>query len=230
MAIPAALNTVVAVGGTALYLNPNATRAGEQVWNNDGPDNIYGHGIGLTGASGGGCSKLINAKPWQSSVAGYGALGCAAKRRSTADIAAVADPFTGYDVYDTFGTTSAWQTIGGTSLASPVIAAMWALAGGSGGVQYPSQSLYRHFSLDRSRPFYDVTIGGNAFCGTGTRAACSSIVGGNPNLLGFGVLDCSSNAAGNPVVNNAQCNARPGFDGPTGVGTPTGVNGFKRRP
>ena len=34
--LPAAYNTVVAVGGTTLQLNDDGTRAGESVWNSNG--------------------------------------------------------------------------------------------------------------------------------------------------------------------------------------------------
>ena len=39
---PAALPSVVGVSGTSLYLNPDGTRAGETVWNNNGPNDAIG--------------------------------------------------------------------------------------------------------------------------------------------------------------------------------------------
>ena len=39
--IPSAYPTVVAVGGTSLYLGQNATRASETVWNDNGPQAFY---------------------------------------------------------------------------------------------------------------------------------------------------------------------------------------------
>ena len=110
--------------------------------------------------------------------------------RLAADIAALADPYTGYDIYDTYGSTG-WQTSGGTSLASPLTGAMWALAGGSGGVAYPSLSLYGHFKSDATHPLYDVTAGGNGLCDGTPAGACASGFGAAPNTLGLGTLDCA---------------------------------------
>jgi PKD domain-containing protein len=224
--IPASLNTVVAVGGTSLYLNPTGTRASETVWNENGP---FGRFANLShrslGASGGGCSQLYSAQLWQRSVSGYASLGCGATLRSTGDIAAIADPYTGYDIYSSslFG---GWATFGGTSLAAPAIAAMWALAGGPGGIKYPALSLYGHYKS--SKATYDVTVGGNGLCQTASTTSCSSYWSGNPNTLGSGLLDCAFAATGTATVaNRAQCDAQPGYDGPSGVGTPVGVTTFK---
>ena len=57
--------------------------------------------------------------------------GCA--RRTVADVSAVADPNTGVAVYDsTSSGGSGWMVFGGTSAASPIIAAIYALAGATG--------------------------------------------------------------------------------------------------
>jgi hypothetical protein len=177
------------------------------------------------GASGGGCSTLYAPKGWQTNVAAYGGLGCNGKR-SVGDVAAVADPYTGFDIYLTFG-GSGWTTIGGTSLAAPVVAALWADAGGGGGTAYPALSLYGHFTQNPSS-VHDIVLGGNGLCGTSTPASCASSTGGNPNTLGAGKVDCAFGAAGTAVLTNRyQCAARPGYDGPTGVGTPAGPTVFK---
>ena len=42
------------------------------------------------------------------------------------------------------GTQRSWVTIGGTSLASPLVASTFALAGGAAGVAYPAQTLYEN--------------------------------------------------------------------------------------
>jgi subtilase family serine protease len=241
---PAAYPTVVAVGGTALQLNSDGSRAQEQVWNENGPDDDVGLMAfigwnGDQGASGGGCSFVYQAPSWQAGVAGYGNTGCGTNRLA-GDVAADADPFTGFDV----NIAGSWTTIGGTSLASPLIAGMWALAGGAGGVSYPGRSLYDHFHWTPSS-LYDVQIGGNAFCDGDTAANCSAVLEsettpptGNPNNLlngntvytnGWaGLLDCGYNYDGTEgtIAANTQCNATTGYDGPSGVGTPNGVNAF----
>ncbi len=216
---PASLPSVVAVGGTTLHLNANATRASEKVWNNDGPGDEFGLASGdAEGASGGGCSTLFAAQLWQQSAPMFAASGCATKRLE-ADIAAVADPYTGFDIYDTdkcgsycqeYGIGKGWVTIGGTSLATPLISSLYGLAGGSDGVSYPALTLYGH--LADPSALYDVTEGGNGFCDTEALSLC-----GDPNSV-FGRVDCEGTTA---------CNSAPGLDGPSGVGTPDGLSAFK---
>jgi PKD repeat protein len=138
--------------------------------------------------------------------------------RLDADVSAVGDPLTGFDIYDSYKCGSSacefprveggWVTFGGTSLSAPVITAMYGLAGGSGGVRYPSLTLYGHVS-DASR--FDVTSGGNGYCGGESTSLCKP----EP---GLGQVDCGGTTA---------CNAAPGFDGPSGVGTPNGLGLFK---
>jgi hypothetical protein len=223
---PSGFNTVIAVGGTSLYLNPSGSRAGEQVWNDNGPSDTYGFGLGAAlGAAGGGCSQVFTPQKWQKSVTGYASLGCGSMRSGT-DIAAVADPHTGYDIHDA-QVLHGWGTIGGTSLASPVVAALYALAGGPGGVKYPALTLYGHF---KSAPAsYDITIGGTGLCGTDSTVTCKLNAGGNPNQLGSaGLLDCAFPASGSgTIANDAQCYARPGYDGVSGVGAPKGIKLFQ---
>jgi len=227
--VPAALSTVVGVGGTTLQLNTNGTRAYEQVWNDNGPYDYYGWNQKASlGAAGGGCSTTLNGAGWQTHVNDYPSLGCGTSLRSPVDIAAVADPFTGYDIYRSYGVSAAWYTYGGTSLAAPLIAAMWALGGGPHGVQYPALSLYGHWKSDTTPHLYDVTIGGTGACDTASSLSCQQFWGGNPNTLGFGPIDCGWGSTGTtPLANRYQCYARPGYDGPTGVGTPIGTTPFQ---
>ncbi|HTD09052.1 MAG TPA: PKD domain-containing protein [Solirubrobacteraceae bacterium] len=215
---PASLPSVVAVGGTSLVLNTNGTRATEKVWNDDGPADELGFPKGFV--AGGGCSTLFTAQPWQLSTPGYATSGCGTGRLA-ADVSAVADPYTGFDIYDSYDCGAAcetygigkgkdWMTLGGTSLTTPLISALYALAGGSGGVPYPALSLYGHLSEGAS--LYDVTEGGNGFCDAEPLAEC-----GEPNLI-YGRVDCEG---------ATSCDAAPGYDGPSGVGTPNGLDAFK---
>ena len=220
--IPSTLPSVVSVGGTTLKLTEAGSRAAETVWDGNGPVDSSEFN---EGASGGGCSTLFTAQPWQLSVPGWGATGCGSKRLA-ADVAAVADPLTGFDIHDSYncGTSceaftggKTWLTIGGTSLATPLISALYALAGGGSGVNYPALTLYGHLGDPSS--VYDVTAGGNGYCGGAPKSAC-----GNPNAPGFfekGLtlhVDCEYTTA---------CNAAVGFDGPSGVGTPSSLALFK---
>lgn len=224
---PSSLNTVIGVAGTSLFLNDDATRSGESVWNENGLSDVTGGNLEhAMGATGGGCSLVTAGQGWQTHVANWAQTACGSKK-SAADISALADPYTGYDIYDSYQ-SSGWQTYGGTSLASPLVAAMWALAGGSGGVSYPSLSLYGHLQSDASRPFFDVVTGGNGLCGGAAPATCASSVGGAPNTFGYGVLDCAwqPNSAA-LAAGRRECNAATGYDGASGIGTPSGVNVFK---
>jgi hypothetical protein len=151
-------------------------------------------------------------------VPGWAASGCGTKRLDN-DISAVADPYTGFDIYDSYvcgtyckenGGGEGWETWGGTSLASPIIAAIYGLAGGSGGVSYPAATLYGHVG---QTSFFDVTEGGNGYCDAEPEPAC-----GDPNSKYKEQVDCEGTTA---------CDATAGFDGPSGVGTPKGLGGFK---
>ena len=220
--LPAAFPTVVAVGGTTLSLDEGGKRAGETVWNGDGRENA---GRSKQGATGGGCSGLFAAPSWQRAVAGFSATGCGT-RRSVGDVAADADPRTGFDVYDSYncgapceafktkGTN--WQTIGGTSLSTPLISALYGLAGGANGVSYPALTLYGH--LGDSSALYDVTEGGNGFCdANGLACGIDRELEEFLEVSPFQV-DCEGTAA---------CNAATGFDGPSAVGTPNSLGLFK---
>jgi subtilase family serine protease len=238
--VPASYNTVVGVGGTTLNLNSSNARTSETVWNDNGPNDE--DGFSAEGASGGGCSTVYTAQSWQQDVAGYSSLGCGATARNGVDVAADADYMTGYDTYETTtswctpgmndgngnscpGSDPGWGTVGGTSLSSPLVAAMWALAGGPAGVKYPALTLFGHFHASPSQ-FFDVTSGGNGACDGVPAASCNG--GVNPNQQFGMLLDCAWGPTGtSPLTNIGQCNAEPGYDGVSGVGTPTGVDDFQ---
>ena len=236
---PASFPTVVGVGGTSLYLSSDGTRAGEQVWNDNGPNDIDGYAIAgtfgaIAGAAGSGCSATYVAPRWQQKMAGYAGLGCGSTLRNGVDIAADADYLTGFDIYETFGwctdaicPTDGWATFGGTSLASPLVAGMWGLAGGPRGITRPALMLYGHATSTPGHT-YDVTIGGTGACDTGSPAACAGFFGvDNPNSFGFGLLDCVWNAVDpTPLTDTGQCYAQKGYDGVSGVGTPVGLGVF----
>jgi hypothetical protein len=221
---PASFNTVVAVGGTSLYLGQNATRQSESVWNDNGPKEIWEQILGPLGAGGGGCSTLIPAQGWQTGLSVWPSTACGT-HRLVADIAVDADYVTGFDIYDSYVCGSAclppgWTTIGGTSLSSPMVAAMFGLAGGARGVAYPALTLYGHLG---SPSLYDVTSGGNGYCEGEGAAGC-----GDPNRAGD-VLDCDYPATGSkPSAGDRACDALLGYDGPSGVGTPNGLGAFAK--
>jgi len=209
---PASLPDVVAVGGTSLELKTNGTRKSESVWNDSGRPSHKE--FKRFSATGGGCSTLFTAPSWQQSAPGWTNTACGIGRLDN-DISAVADPYTGFDVYDSYvyepEFTPGWMTVGGTSLSSPLITALYGLAGGSHGVSFPAATLYTH--LGEASALYDVTTGGNGYCDGEEAASC-----GEPGInKEFGEIDCEG---------TTSCDAAPGFDGPSGVGTPNGLGAF----
>jgi hypothetical protein len=131
---PAASPYVVAVGGTSLNRASNARGWTESAWS----------------GAGSGCSAY-EAKP-----AFQNGLGCG--QRTVADVSAVADPATGVAVYDTYGRYG-WNVGSGTSVAAPIIASVYALAG------LPIGNA-RANSYPYSNPgfLWDVTAGSNGPC------------------------------------------------------------------
>jgi subtilase family serine protease len=240
---PAALRGVVAVGGTHLSLGSAMHRRKETVWNNFGPHaNPYLHGRSGGGATGGGCSRFTKAPLWQRHVAGFAKTGCGNKRLA-ADISADGDPQTGLDVHDTYycgracgpRPMPAWQTIGGTSLSSPLIAAMWALAGGAGGVRNPAATLYSRYATPGHAGVYDVRQGGNAYCDTLSNKECDHLGGSKIAVnqpRNYGRVDCRFTNSGKDkaIRHHTQCVAAKGYDGPSGMGAPSSLTVFTPLP
>jgi hypothetical protein len=210
---PASSPHVIGVGGTRLTLSPAKTWESETVWNDGGASGGFLEGAG---ASGGGCSGHFLADSWQQSVSNWSSVGCGSARAVT-DISADGDPYSGVAVYDSTETPKGekgWAAIGGTSVASPIIASIFALAGGAQGVAYPAQLLYENLQLNPAS-LHDVTVGSNGEC-----------------LKKFhkntGVSGCTSaEDAQNSCPGKLICLAAPGYDGPSGVGTPNGLAAFQ---
>ena len=212
---PATSPDVVAVGGTKLILSEGTRPRSESVWNEDPSPEATNQGAG-----GGGCSLTFTAQRWQQAVPDWSRVGCGSKR-AVSDVAADADPYTGVAVYDSVPSfqeepsgelvnkPSEWWPIGGTSVASPIVASMFALAGGSHHVEYPAQTLYSHLG---SSLLHDVAAGGNGAC-DGAYLNCSG------SIEPLSPLDCGPEAL--------ICKATNGYDGPTGVGTPNGLGAFE---
>jgi subtilase family serine protease len=132
---PAASQFVTAVGGTSLTRASSSRGWSETAWS----------------GAGSGCSAFEPKPAFQSTVA----TNCA--RRGEADVSAVADPNTGVAVADTFGTGGTFFVFGGTSVAAPIIAAVYALAGTPAAGSFPNSFPYAHTSS-----LFDVTSGTNS--------------------------------------------------------------------
>ena len=158
---PAAQPFVTAVGGTTLTLASNNSYQSESVWN----------GGLLGGAGGGGISQFWKQPAWQK---GPGVQNSYSNgMRETPDVSLNADPATGYPIYCTAGSTCSgglgggtggWLTVGGTSAAAPMWAAMIALTNeeaahqGKGRMGFLNPALYKiasgnHYNSD----FHDIT-------------------------------------------------------------------------
>jgi subtilase family serine protease len=85
--------------------------------------------------------------------------GCA--KRTIVDVSAVSDPDTGVAVYTAFGGMGPWLEVGGTSMASAIVAGVYALAGDAASVRRGSEP-YRH-----PQALYDVTSGASGSYGGG---------------------------------------------------------------
>ena len=106
--------------------------------------------------------------------------------RTVVDVAAVAWNVPVYN--KDFG---GWVTVGGTSVAAPLVAGIYGLAGNAATIK-PG------YEYARARDLFDVTRGNNALLGTVAQVC------GNDYL----------------------CTAKPGYDAPTGLGTPDGTGAF----
>ena len=142
---PAAAHDVTAVGGTHLVLGQPET-----AWS----------------GAGSGCSAYISKPTWQKDT------GCA--RRAVADVSAVADPNTGVAVYGPNHGKSQWLVFGGTSVAAPVIAGVYAISGSV----VPTSTTYTNASS-----LNDVKSGSNGSCG-GTYLCTAGVGYDGPTGLG----------------------------------------------
>ncbi len=159
---PAASKYVTAVGGTSLLVNPDNSYGGETVWN----------------GAGSGCSSFEGKPAWQTDKL--------CSKRVVADVSADADPSTGAAIYDSvsYAGVRGWFQVGGTSLASPIIAATYAISGNYGSPANPANSLPYGFPAG----LHDVLVGSNGSCGSYLCTAGAGYDGptgmGTPNSTG----------------------------------------------
>ena len=176
---PAASPGVTAVGGTTLnYTVTNGVpKWSQSVWS----------------GSGSGCSAYEPAPSWQAS-----GWDIACSNRTVADTAGDANPNTGVAVYDTYG-QGGWLVFGGTSVASPTVSSVYALAKGydiSAGINFSASPSLLYGAADSQ--LTNIVSGSNGSCGT---YLCNASPTLSPPLM-------------------------PAYDGPTGNGTVAGLNGL----
>jgi subtilase family serine protease len=138
---PASSRWVTSVGGTTLRRSSSTRGFTETAWSQTGS----------------GCSSL-NVTTWQPATT----TACAG--RAVADVSAVADPATGVAVYDSdpYEEASGWLTFGGTSASSPIVAAVFALAGNTAEVTDGS-FIWAHHTTSG---LWDIRSGSNGDCET----------------------------------------------------------------
>jgi subtilase family serine protease len=154
MCSPADMPHVIAVGGTYLTTAQNDRGWNETVWN----------------GTGSGCSTVFVKPKWQTDS------GCT--MRTNNDVAAVASPSSAVAIYY----NGNWGTVGGTSVATPVIGGIF---GATNGRVDGASTIYAHAKKD----LYDVTTGSNGSCSPAY--LCNGEVGydgptgnGTPNGIG----------------------------------------------
>jgi hypothetical protein len=151
---PASSPHVTAVGGTTLR---RASTLGGRGWTET-----------VWAGAGSGCSAYYAKPTWQTDGL--------CRRRTVADVAAVADPYTGVAVYGPTGSyASGWMVFGGTSVAAPLVAGIYGVNGGS--FSYGSNP-YAHKTA-----LFDVTSGTNGACG-GTYLCTGALSYDGPTGLG----------------------------------------------
>ncbi|MGO9302068.1 MAG: InlB B-repeat-containing protein, partial [Acidimicrobiales bacterium] len=134
---PSSSPDVISVGGTSLTFTSGGSLAGEAAWS----------------GGGGGCSSYETANTYQST----GGVNCHGMR-ATPDLALDANPSSGVSVYDSmsYDGASGWWTVGGTSAATPMVAAEAAVAGADVNAEYV-------YASPANIPFRDVTSGSNGY-------------------------------------------------------------------
>jgi subtilase family serine protease len=130
VSVPSNSPYATAVGGTSILNNPYTDGQIVTGWGDsivylyDGGIEDPPYGENYAGA-GGGQSQYFKKPSWQSALSG--------KWRQVPDVAALADPFTGFPILLTESGTLYAEVYGGTSLASPIFTANWAIANQYGG-------------------------------------------------------------------------------------------------
>jgi subtilase family serine protease len=230
--VPSNSPHATAVGGTAIFNKVGASGTETLGW---GDTVVYVNAggvldppspLGLVGGGGGG-ESLFFAKPsWQKALPGKG--------RQTPDISALADPYTGVPIVITSNGQQVVEVgVGGTSLASPIFTAIWAIAnqkaGHALGQAGPAIAALKAGSVQDVLPLSSPTnVAGTIFDKNGSTYY-------SPSALFNGVLDGNTgftsavwDLGGNTDVDfgfgiDSSLTVSNGWDNATGFGTPNGL-------
>ena len=197
VSFPASSKYVVAAGGTSLTRDSSTARGWtETAWS----------------GAGAGCSSWETKPSWQTDS------GCA--NRTVADVSADADPGTGVAFFDSFD-QGGWGVVGGTSVASPIIASVFALAGAPSSSSPAASVLYAN-----SGALNDITSGSDGTCNP--TYLCTAGTGydgptglGTPN--GLGAFNGSGSSSGSS--SGSGSGSGTGSTGGSGSGSGSGGSG-----
>ncbi|NNN37861.1 S8/S53 family peptidase [Streptomyces sp. S3(2020)] len=230
---PANSAWVTAVGGTSLAVGKGDKYLWETGWGTekatlsaDGKSWTNFPGAFTSGA-GGGTSKTVAEPFYQKGVVpdALAKANNAAGNRVVPDISAIADPNTGFLVGQTQTQADGSESyseyrIGGTSLASPVIAAVQALAQearGGKAIGFANPSIYAKYG---TKAYHDVTDNP-----TGRQLAVARV----DFVNGYDATDGLTTSV-RSLGKDSSLSAVKGYDDVTGVGTPANgyVESFRR--
>jgi hypothetical protein len=202
-AYPAALPGYTAAGGTTLSA---ASTAGNLRGYSESAWSLNSSGTGWGGASGCDLSELKPA--WQTDT------GCTG--RSYADVSADANPNTGLSVYDSGN--GGWLLMGGTSLATPLIAAFEAVTGVNGATA--------RWAYADSGTLNDPTTGSSGNCAAAIAYICTAGIGyDGPTGIGSisGAIVAGAPGVGGPSIGDGSANTYATTIGATGATLAGGV-------
>jgi subtilase family serine protease len=193
---PSTSEFVIAVGGTTLKKSTAAARGWtETVWSGGGSS----------------CSPVVATPTWQQGIA------TTCSFRAAVDVAAVADPATGVNTI-CGGSAGA---VGGTSAASPFVAAVFAL--------YGHGQNKADFVYNNKTAWYDVTSGSNGSCGN---IMCNAQAGwdgptglGTPNGKAIGAIPPTDGQTPPDMAMSPDMTMPPDLAEPAGNGGGDGNGG-----
>ena len=236
---PASSPNVTAVGGVSMALNPDKRISFQTAWGNNlteiadtaalgnpplDPPNNEGFDFG----GGGGTSDIYPLPDFQKGLGGL--------RRKIPDISWLADPFTGVEIIFTSDPKGdlAIEVIGGTSLATPMFSALWAIANQRAGHPLGLASPYLYRMSPAAITDVDAVSSQSNVTGTVTDSNGSSFYDANFLALPLqGLPEFLSALYNSPhstrwfVITfgtDSTLKAGPGWDPATGLGTPDGWN------
>ncbi|XAS76639.1 S53 family serine peptidase [Dermatophilaceae bacterium Sec6.4] len=221
---PASSAYITAVGGTSIGLTKTGSVVAAAGWENlyfvqkdpaKAQYSLY-TGFGTDGA-GGGVSEVSKIPTWQKGV-----VTTSSTMRAVPDVAGLANPYTPFLIRQTDNTVDKngklvstqvdYAAYGGTSLASPIVAAIVALAKAYNNVQV-GNAAPKLYALRNSSAITDINGAGTM----GVFAASSKPQYGGPN---GGIVIGVDSKPQNLVTTK-------GWDNVTGVGEPNGMNFIK---